>query len=130
MNPILGWALAVLVVAASWQAYGWQGVLIAISLVVFWLVLQFNRSIRVMKNASASPVGHVPSAVMFNAKLKQGLALLQVVTMTKSLGQKMSDSPETWRWTDEGGSSVTLVFDKGLLKSWTLDRPEEGIPAP
>ena len=130
MNPILGWALAVLVVAASWQAYGWQGVLIAISLVVFWLVLQFNRSIRVMKNASASPVGHVPSAVMFNAKLKQGLALLQVVTMTKSLGQKMSDSPETWRWTDEGGSSVTLVFDKGLLKSWTLDRPEEGIHAP
>ena len=130
MNPILGWALAVLVVAAGWQAYGWQGVMVAISLVVFWLVLQFNRSIRVMKNAAGSPVGHVPSAVMFNAKLKQGLALLQVVTVTKSLGQKISDSPETWRWTDEGGSSVTLVFDKGLLKSWTLDRPEEAVPAP
>jgi hypothetical protein len=83
-----------------------------------------------MKNAAGSPVGHVPSAVMFNAKLKQGLALLQVVTMTESLGRKISDSPETWRWTDEGGSSVTLVFDKGLLKSWTLDRPEEAVPAP
>jgi len=130
MNPILGWALAALVVLMAWQSYGWQGAAFAVSLVVFWLVLQFNRSVRVMKNASASPVGHVPSAVMFNAKLKQGMALLQVVTMTKSLGQKTSDSPETWRWTDEGGSSVTLVFDKGLLKSWTLDRPEEATHAP
>lgn len=131
MNPIVGWALAVLLVAMAWQSYGWQGVTFAVSLVVFWLLLQFNRSIRVMKNASHEPVGHVPNAVMFNAKLKKGVSLLQVITLTRSLGQKVSVKPETWRWTDEGGSSVTLVFDeKGRLNSWTLDRPVEDSPAP
>jgi len=131
MSPILGWSLAALVVATAWQTYGWQGAVFAVSVVVFWLVLQFNRSIRVMKNASSAPVGHVPNAVMFNAKLKQGVPLLQVITLTNSLGQKVSGKAETWRWTDEGGSSVTLVFDeKGRLKSWTLDRPVEDLPAP
>ena len=102
----------------------WAVVFLVVSLIVFWLVLQFNRSLRVLKNAANSPVGHVPSAVMFNAKLRQGLTLLQVVTMTKSLGRQLSKSPETWQWADEGGSSVTLIFDKARLKTWTLARPE------
>jgi Flp pilus assembly protein TadB len=127
---MLGWALAALMVAVAWQSYGWQGVAFAVSLIVFWLVLQFNRSLRVLKNAANSPVGHVPSAVMFNARLKQGLTLLQVVTMTKSLGRQLSKSPETWQWRDDGGSSVTLVFDKARLKTWTLDRPEQPDATP
>ena len=131
MNPILGWALAALVVLMAWQSYGWQGAAFAVSLVVFWLVLQLNRSIRVMKNASSASVGHVPNAVMFYAKLKRGIPMLQVITLTKSLGQKVSDVPATWRWTDEDGSSVTLVFDeKGRLETWTLDRPVDESPAP
>ena len=97
----------------------------AVALVVFWLLLQFNRAVRVMKNAAGAPVAHVDSAVMFNTKLKQGMTMMQVVTLTKSLGKKLSDSPETWSWTDGGDSSVTLVFDKGRLARWTLDRPSE-----
>jgi hypothetical protein len=134
MNPLLGWILAVLVVITGWQSYGWQGVFFALTIVVFWLLLQFNRSIRVMKNAAGAPKGHLDSAVMFNAKLKAGMQLMQVLALTKSLGVKLSDSPETWRWTDEGGSSVTLVLDNGRLRSWTLDRPqatdESASPAP
>ena len=131
MNPVLGWALAALFVAVAWRQYGWQGVGFAASVIVFWLLLQFNRAMRVMKKAANAPMGHVDSAVMLNARLRTGMPMIQVVPLTRSLGRKVSDDPETWAWRDEGGSSVTLVFDKGRLASWTLDRPPEtSTPAP
>jgi len=125
MNPIVGWVLAALAVGLAWQKYGWQGAAFAGTLVVFWLLLQFNRAVRVMKNASSAPVAHVANAVMLNSKLKRGMTMIQVVTLTQSLGRKMADNPETWIWADTGRSSVTLVFDKGRLARWTLDRPVE-----
>jgi hypothetical protein len=124
MNPVIGWVLAAIAVALAWRSYGWQGVAFAVSVVVFWLVLQFNRTLRVMKNASSSPVGRVGSAVTLHSKLNKGMTLIQIIPLTKSLGLKMSDAPETWQWVDEGDSSVTLVFDKGRLQSWALYRPE------
>ena len=59
MNPILGWALAALFVALAWQQYGWQGALFALSAVVFWLLLQFNRVMRTMRAAGQAPVAIV-----------------------------------------------------------------------
>ena len=128
MNPWMGWALAVGLVAVGWMKYGWPGVAMAVTVVVFWLLLQFNRAVKVMKNAADAPVGFVPSAVMMNAKLKRGMTLMQVVTMTKSLGRRTAESPETWAWTDEGNSTVSLVMDNGKLDRWTLVRPEEIRP--
>jgi hypothetical protein len=124
MNPIVGWGLAVAAVAAGWQAYGWQGVVMAVSLIVFWLLLQFSRAMRAMKNAAAAPKGHVGSAVMINAKLRAGMTLMQVITLTQSLGERVSEAPETWAWADDGHSRVTLVFEGAKLKSWQLARPE------
>ena len=133
MNPLVGWALAVVAVAAGWHSYGWPGVALAFSVIVFWLLIQFNRSIRVMRNAANSPVGHVDSAVMLNAKLRAGLPMMQVVALTKSLGRRLSGSPgeagpsgqsETWVWADASGSDVTIVFDNGRCKRWALHRPE------
>ena len=131
MNPVLGWALAALFVAAAWQQYGWQGVLFAASAIVFWLLLQFNRAVRVMKNAAASPVGHVPSAVMFHAGLASGMTMLQIVTKTRSLGRKVEGSDDDWRWSDDGGASVFLHFERGRLVRWQIERaPEPEAPAP
>jgi hypothetical protein len=62
---------------------------------------------------------------MLNSKLKRGMTMIQVVTLTQSLGRRMAENPETWSWADEGRSSVTLVFDNGRLARWTLDRPVE-----
>jgi hypothetical protein len=124
MNPILGWGLAVVAVAAGWQAYGWQGVVMAVSVIVFWLLLQFSRAMRVMKTAASSPKGRVDSAVMLNAKLKVGMTLMQVITLTKSLGERVNETPETWAWADDGSSRVTLVFDGAKLSNWQLTRPE------
>jgi hypothetical protein len=131
MNPLLGWALAALAVAAGWQLFGWQGLLVGITLVVFWLVLQFNRAVRVMKNAAGAPIGHVDSAVMLNARLRAGMQMLQVVTLTRSLGQRVGEDAiasaaagtEVFAWTDAGGAQVRVTFHGGRCQSWALQRP-------
>lgn len=125
MNPVVGWALAFAALVAGWFSYGWPGVALAISVIVFWLLMQFSRSVRVMRDASESPVGRVPSAVMLHSKLRTGLPMLQIVKLTKSLGKRLSESPEMWAWADDSGAEVRIVFDKGLCTSWTLNRPAE-----
>ena len=124
MNPIIGWVLAAVLAVASFEAYGWQGLALAVSVIVFWLLLQFNRAVRVMRNAAQRPIGEIPSAVMFNARLETGLTMLQIVTRTKSLGRKVEGSEDDWVWHDAGGSSVELHFERGRLKRWQLRRPE------
>jgi uncharacterized protein (DUF58 family) len=124
MNPVVGWALAFVALVAGWFSYGWPGIALAFSVIVFWLLIQFNRSVRVMRDASESPVGHVPSAVMLHSKLNVGQPMLQIVRMTKSLGRRVSESPEIWSWTDDSGAEVRITFDKGVCASWTLDRPD------
>ncbi len=89
MNSKLGWLLVAVAFAAGGWSYGWQGLVMAFSVTVFWLLLQFGRALRVMKNATEKPVGHVASAVMFQAKLLRHMTMLQVVGLTQSLGQKM-----------------------------------------
>lgn len=130
MNATMGWVLAGVAVVAGWFSYGWQGLVLAISVVVFWLLLQFSRALRVMRNAAAAPVGSVPSAVMLQSRLKPGLTMMQVVGMTRSLGRKLDPLPvgaegadEAWRWHDEGGVGVVLLFGRGKLLRWTLERP-------
>ena len=125
MNARLGWLLAALFAFAAWRAYDLAGVAFAASTIVFWLLLQFNRAVRVMKNAADSPVGHVASAVMFHAWLARGMTMLQIVTKTKSLGRKVEGSDDDWRWSDDGDASVTLHFERGRLVRWQLDRSAE-----
>ena len=128
MTSTLGWALAALAFAAGWWAYGWQGLLMAATVTVFWLLLQFSRALRVMKNAADSPVGRVASAVMFQSRLKLGLTMMQVVGMTKSLGRKLGDSGDVWRWADDGGNQVEVVFEDGRCQRWPRLRAAEAEP--
>ena len=131
MNARLGWLLAALFAFAAWRAYDLAGLAFAASAIVFWLLLQFNRGVRVMKNAAASPVGHVPSAVMFHAGLASGMTMLQIVTKTRSLGRKVEGSDDDWRWSDDGGASVFLHFERGRLVRWQIERaPQPEAPAP
>ena len=122
MNLRLGWFLAALFAFAAWRAYEWAGLAFAASAIVFWLLLQFNRAVRVMKNAAGSPVGHVASAVMFHAGLAHGMTMLQIVTRTRSLGRKIEGSADDWRWSDDGGAAVVLHFERARLARWQLER--------
>lgn len=127
MNPVLGWALAAAAVVVGGVAFGWRGIVFAVSLVVFWLLMQFTRALRAMKQAGNAPVGHVGSAVMLQSTLRQGMTLLQVIQLTRSLGERRSAEgvePEQWRWTDDGGVAVTLTLERGRLTRWGLARPD------
>ncbi len=123
MNPLLGWALAAVLAFVSWKVYAWPGLAMAVSAIVFWLLLQFNRALRTMKNAAGSPLAKVPNAVMFHAGLHPGMTMLQIVGETKSIGRKVEGSDDDWRWNDPAGSSVRLHFEGGKLKSWQIERP-------
>jgi phosphatidylglycerophosphate synthase len=135
VSPAVGWGLAVLGIAAGYVGWGWPGVVLGITVTVFWLLLQFSRSLRVLKGAAGRPVGHVDSAVMLHSKLQRGLTLMQVLRLTRSLGTRLGESPERWGWADPGGARVSLLFDGGKLQSWELIRADgaegaEGADSP
>lgn len=129
-SAAFGWLLAFAAHVAGWLTYGWPGVALAFSVTAFWLLLQFSRALRAMRQAGSAPVGEVASAVMLNAKLRQGLRLMDIIGLTRSLGEKLADDPETFRWRDAGGSSVTVELRAGRCVRWTLQRPAEPADQP
>ena len=130
MGARLGWALAVLATATGYWAYGWRGVLLAVTVVAFWLLLQFSRALRVMRQAASAPVGTVPSAVMLHSKLGAGMLLMDVIRLTHSLGCKMSDDPEMFVWRDESGAEVEIEFVNARCSKWRLMRTENRQSSP
>ena len=131
MSATLGWALAVLAVAAGYVGYGWRGVVLAVTVVVFWLLLQFSRSLRVLRGAAGRPLGRVPNVVMLHARLAVGMPLLEILRLTRSLGRRLSEEPEVYAWSDEGGDELRVELRQGRVARWTLQRaaPEdEGAP--
>lgn len=122
MDARLGWALAVVAVALGYWQWGWPGVALSLTLIVFWMLLQFSRTLRIMGKAGEAPMGSTRNAVMLQSRLRAGLVLLEVLPLTGSLGVKTNDEPETYCWTDAGGDSVTVVFVRGKVESWQLVR--------
>ena len=118
----LGWMLAPVALVVGYWQYGWPGVVLAFTVIVFWLLLQFSRAMRAMRLAGAAPVGRVGSAVMLQSRLREGMRLLELIQITRSLGQKLSDQPETFRWQDESGASVEVELVNGRVSRWRLSR--------
>lgn len=129
-EAVLGWVLAVAAVAVGYVQWGWQGVVFGLTLVVFWMLLQFSRALRAMREAAGAPVGVVPSAVMLNARLRTGMKLPQLLRLTRSLGRKAAESPETFEWADGSGACVRAEFEGGRLARWALRRPAAPDAAP
>ena len=126
LRKILIPAGIVVLVIAAYRAYGPQGILTVSGGLVMWGLLHYTRLMNVMQKARNHPIGYVGSAVMLNAKLKAGVNLLQVVAMTRALGQQLSadgQQPELYRWTDGTQSHVTCEFVNGRLVRWELVRP-------
>ena len=120
-------ALVLALLAAAWQSLRWQGLLLVAGGLLLWALLHFTRLTSVMQKAARRPIGHVPSAVMLNARLHQGAPLLHVVALTRSLGQLLSAQgcePEIYLWQDGGGSQVRCEFERGRLARWRLERPQ------
>jgi hypothetical protein len=120
MNRLLGAALALALMVASGWAMGWPGVLLALTAILFLLLLQFTQLMRTMRRMSAAPVGTTPSCVMLHARLHQGLPLLKVLELAGSLGEAHDGG---YRWRDAAGDSLLLRFDAASkLQDWQLQR--------
>ena len=118
--------------AIAYQSYGWRGLVVVASVLVFGILLQFSRMMQVLKRAANRPIGSVDSAVMLNAKIKPGATLLHVVAMTRSLGLLKSAKgaqPEVFEWKDGGQSVVTCTFVGGKLSHHQLFRPDQSVDA-
>jgi uncharacterized protein (DUF58 family) len=122
MTAWWGWAMAAVAVVMGYVSYGWLGLALALTVTAFWLLLQFSRALRVLRIASANPVGQVANAVMFQAKLNKGMRLPDVLKLTRSLGQKLADDPETYAWADAAGDTVQVQLQGGRLINWQLQR--------
>lgn len=125
-----GWTLALTALVAGGLQWGWPGVVLALTVIVFWLLLQFSRALRVMRQATGAPVGHVDSAVMLHARLRTGMRLIDIIPLTRSLGQaeKPHGVPdvqalEIFTWTDSAGVAVRVELRAGRLQRWELQRP-------
>lgn len=131
MSAALGWALALAALVAGYVGYGWPGVVMALSVVVFWLLLQFSRALRAMREATGRPVGRVDNAVMLHARLRTGLRLVDIMKITRSLGQPISGNtsqdPEVFLWTDEAGDSVRVELRAAQVSTWALQRADAAI---
>jgi hypothetical protein len=130
VNAALGWGLALAAVVAGYLGWGWRGVVLALTVVVFWLLLQFSRALRVMREAAGKPKGTVANAVMLHAQLHRGMRLAQVMRLTGSFGEvsqseKKSEEKheETFVWRDETGASVEVKLRGGQVSAWDLKRP-------
>ena len=122
MNPWIGVSLALAALILGGLLLGWQGAIFATTGIVFWLLLQISRLMRVMKTAGAAPLGSVGNAVMLNSKLHAGMKLVELIGLAGSLGVKQA--PETFVWRDAGGDAVEVVLRKGKLAEWRLIRAD------
>jgi hypothetical protein len=129
MSALVGWALAAAALAVGWLSYGWRGVVLALTVIVFWLLLQFSRTLRLLRSAGQAPIGHVDSALMLQSRLRAGMRLPAVIGLTRSLGRKVRDEPETFAWRDTGGDEVEIEFVGGRCTRWTLRRADTAVQA-
>jgi hypothetical protein len=134
VSAALGWVLALVAIVAGYVGYGWPGVVLALSVVVFWMLLQFSRAVRAMREAAGRPVGRVDNAVMLHARLRTGLRLVDVMKLTRSLGQAAADNhgqdPEVFVWTDEAGDRVRVELRAGKVSAWGLQRADAAPASP
>ena len=114
--------------ALAYRSYGWPGIAVVVTFLVFGILLHFTRLMTILKRAANRPIGHVDSAVMLNAKLKPGATLMHVVAMTRALGLLKSakdTQPEVFEWKDGTDSVVTCTFVNGKLSQHVLVRPNQ-----
>jgi hypothetical protein len=132
LRKLVAALFGLLLLAAAWRAYGWQGLVAVFSGLVLWGLLHVTRLLRVLQRSARRPVGYLDSAVMLHAKLKAGVPLLHVMALTRSLGEPLSaegEEPQWLCWTDAGRSQLRCEFVSGRLRSWQLLRPEEANPS-
>jgi hypothetical protein len=117
---------AALIVA--WWNYGWRGLLLGLTLLVFWLLLQFSRAARLLRAAGERPLGQVDSVAMVQARLEHGLQMAELIRITGSLGRKVGPLDD-WQWSDGYGNDLVVSLRRGVVVRWAIARAAGDEPA-
>lgn len=114
----------------AWWLYGWRGLLLGGSTLVFWMLWQFSQAARLLRQAAARPVGQVESVAMVQARLEHGLQMAEVLKLTGSLGRQVGPLDD-WQWTDGYGNELVVSLRRGVVVRWAVARhePSDGEPA-
>lgn len=126
MSNALGVLLALAAPVVGYLAYGWPGVVLAVTVVVFWLLLQFSRALRVLRAAGSRPLGTVANAVMLQARLQRGMHMQAVLRLAGSLGRQVQGEADTFTWQDASGDCVRVRLMGGKVSEWQLLRASKG----
>jgi hypothetical protein len=124
LRALLFPALALALSYAAWRSYGAQGLLLAVLMLSFWLLLHFTKLMRLLRTVAARPMGRVSDAAALQTRLKRGMAMVDVIRLTLSLGQLRTPpdtEPEQRAWADDAGQALVATFEHGRLLAWRLE---------
>jgi len=133
-QPLVGRILvASFIVLASWL-YGWQGFIASITFWVFWLILQFNQTVRMLKVLSERPAGVVSSVPKLANQLRKGMSMLEIVKHSQCLGAA-TNVPELppqalmaeqiWQWRDSTGMQIKIYTYRECCLYWEVSQQED-----
>ena len=118
--------LAASALLAGWWAFRWAGLALAITVIAFWSVLQFNRASRQLRNVADRPKGMVDSVVTLQSKLAHGMHMGDVLAISNSLGQRVNERGNDWLWRDSYGNQIVVTFRRGGVERWAATRTDGG----
>ena len=116
--------LAASALLAGWWAWSWAGLVLAITVIAFWSILQFNRATRQLRNVADRPKGMVDSVVTLQSKLAHGMTMSEVLLISNSLGQRVSERGNDWLWRDSYGNQIVVNFRRGCVERWSATRTD------
>lgn len=123
-NKSTGMVLAGSALLVGGYAYGWRGVVLGITLIAFWMILQFNQATRTLQQAADSPKGAIDSIVRVQAKLAHGMTMEEVLRITGSLGIP-TERRDEWLWRDSAGHEIAVTLRRGVVVRWAVARADE-----
>ena len=116
--------LAASALLAGWWSFGWAGLVLAVTVLVFWTILQFNRASSQLRNVADRPKGMVDSVVTLQSKLGHGMTMAEVLAISNSLGQRMNERGNEWLWRDSYGNQIVVTFRRGSVERWSATRTD------
>ena len=123
LRALLFPALAIALSYAAWRSYGLPGLLLAVLMLGFWSLLHFTKLMRLLRTVAGRPMGRTRDAAALHAKLKPGMAMVDVMRLTLSIGLLRTPpetDPEERQWADDQGQALVGRFEGGRLVSCRL----------
>jgi len=120
LRSLLFPALVLALSYAGWKSYGWQGLLLALLMSSFWVLLHFTKLMRLLRAAATRPLGEVQDVRALQGRLRPGMPMHEVIRQSACLGKReageANGSTEDFVWHDAQGRTLRLRFDHGRLR--------------